>query len=121
MAGGGVMYKLLMKAFPNFYKGNSVYALYPFTVPKQMMQALKDLGQESDFDDRRPCHKPLYCAQVTSYQGVKEILQNHDKFHVPCESTILQEESGPYQKLLLTTLRGPTYQVGNEERLHAWW
>jgi len=79
------MYKLLMKAFPNFYKGNSVYALYPFTVPKQMMQALKDLGQDSDFDDRRPFHKPLFSAQITSYHGVKKILQDHDNFHVPCE------------------------------------
>jgi len=85
VAGGGVMYKLLMKAFPNFYKGNSVYALYPFTVPKQMKQALTELGQESDFDFRRPCYKPLWSAQITSYNGVKKILQDHDNFHVPCK------------------------------------
>lgn len=35
IAGGGVMYKLLMNAFPDFYRGNSVYAMFPFTFPDE--------------------------------------------------------------------------------------
>lgn len=30
-----VIYKLFLRAFPNHFKGNSVYAHYPMTIPRQ--------------------------------------------------------------------------------------
>ena len=81
------MYKLLTKAFPGYYTGNSVYAMYPFTVPSGdlgQMQALEELGQGGDFDASRPAYKPLFSAHVTSFDAVTKVLGDHDNFKVPC-------------------------------------
>jgi hypothetical protein len=83
VAGGGVMYKLLMKAFPSFYKGNSVYAMYPFTVPEQQMAALERMGMADDFDDSLPRFVAPFMAHITSYHDITKILSNHEDFHVP--------------------------------------
>ena len=118
VAGGGVMYKLLTKAFPAYYTGNSVYAMYPFTIPSGelgMMQALEELGQGGDFDDSRPAYKPLFSAHITSFDGVTKVLGDHDNFKVPCSSS----------KLLVNDRdtnsdgRGSTYQADHQPRGHA--
>lgn len=46
VAGGGVVYKLLMNAFPGYYRGNSVYAIFPLTVPDETRKILSSLGKD---------------------------------------------------------------------------
>ncbi|KAH6610036.1 fatty acid oxygenase [Trichoderma cornu-damae] len=82
VAGGGVMYKLLMRAFPGWYRANSVYALYPFTTPEGNKETFDKLGtlQELDFN------KPAFAsppAPITSWQGVVNVLENQSQFRVP--------------------------------------
>ena len=48
------MYKLLMKAFPGVYRPNSVYALFPFTVPQENRRILQTLGEDECYDFEKP-------------------------------------------------------------------
>jgi len=54
-ASGGILHKLLLRHFPNIYKDNSVWALYPFTIPSQTKKNLQsrgdDLWKEFDYDE----------------------------------------------------------------------
>lgn len=42
------MYKLLMRAFPRWYRPNSVYALYPFTVPQKTLEVFGQIGMPNE-------------------------------------------------------------------------
>ncbi|EXK24073.1 hypothetical protein FOMG_19185 [Fusarium oxysporum f. sp. melonis 26406] len=82
VAGGGMMYKLLMRAFPGWYRANSVYALYPFTTPEANFEVFKKLGTSQDFD----FNKPSFIGPptpITSWQGVVDVLSDQEHFHVP--------------------------------------
>lgn len=87
IAQGGVMFKLLMRALPGFYRSNSVYAMYPFTIPSENQKILRDLGVESDYDFTQPCFvgPPL---PVVTYSGAKEVLKDQLNFKVPCKVTL---------------------------------
>ena len=46
-----VIYKLFLRAFPNHFKSNSIYAHYPMTIPRQVLGpvvALKILNSDSE-------------------------------------------------------------------------
>ncbi|KKK18240.1 heme peroxidase family protein [Aspergillus ochraceoroseus] len=82
VAGGGVMYKLLMRAFPGWYRPNSVYALYPFATPEKSREIFKKMGKAKEFDFTRPSYigPPV---PVTTWKGLVDLLNDQDQFHVP--------------------------------------
>ncbi|KAG8417322.1 hypothetical protein J3459_012415 [Metarhizium acridum] len=82
VAGGGVMYKLLMRAFPGWYRANSIYALYPFTTPEANLETFKKLGTSQRFDFGKPSFigRP---TPITTWQGVVDVLSDQERFHVP--------------------------------------
>ena len=88
IAGGGVMYKLLMNAFPGFYRGTSVYAMLPFTVPDENRKILKTLGKEQDYDFSQPrfIGPPI---PVLTWDGVVSVLENQENFKVPCKFPVI--------------------------------
>lgn len=84
------MYKLFMRAFPGWYQGNSVYALYPFSTPDRTREILEKNGL--------PHGIPLSHEQpelfpppvpVVSYEGVIKVLNDQQRFKVPCESCLI--------------------------------
>ncbi|KAK3949467.1 heme peroxidase [Pseudoneurospora amorphoporcata] len=77
---GCVFYKLFLRALPNHFKANSVYAHYPMVTPDENAKILKDLKRDHLFDWSRPGRqaKP---HQVTTYAGAKHVLDNHDVYH----------------------------------------
>jgi len=95
IAEGGVIYKLLMRAFPGFYRSNSVYAMFPFIVPDKNRELLTALGKVKDYDFTKPSFvgppRP-----VLSWSGVTSVLSDQVKFKVPCKtmSPPLDLESG---------------------------
>lgn len=88
VAQGGVMYKLLMQAFPGWYRSNSVYALYPFTTVQGNLEILQDRGTAENFDFNNPslAGPP---TPITSWKGVVDVLNDQKHFKVPCEESIL--------------------------------
>ncbi|KAM4063963.1 peroxidase domain-containing protein [Hirsutella rhossiliensis] len=83
VAGGGVMYKLLMRSFPGWYRHSSVYALYPFTTPEKTMGNFSSGAapvQAIDYSAPAFTGPPI---PVTSWQGVVQLLQDQTNFKVP--------------------------------------
>jgi hypothetical protein len=84
VADGGVMYKLLMRAFPNWYSAKNVYALYPFTTPEGNREIFEKRGtvKEIEFNKPSSIEKPV---PITTWQGVVNVLNDQKGFRVPCE------------------------------------
>ncbi|KAF8538686.1 fatty acid oxygenase [Trichophaea hybrida] len=79
---GRVLYKLFMNAFPGWYRSNSVYAMFPFTVPSETKTILEGFGTAKDFSFDLPSYIPQPTPCFT-YRAVKEVLRDNNRFHVP--------------------------------------
>jgi hypothetical protein len=78
---GCVFYKLFLRAFPNHFKQNSVYAHFPLTVPDAMQVALKDLGKDKLYDFSKPkcvSHPHL----IKEYNLATQIMKDQGTFKV---------------------------------------
>ena len=85
VAGGGVMYKLLMRAFPGWYRGNSVYALYPFTTPEGNKEIFVTHGNLQEFDFGQPAFiRPPH--PITTWEGVVHAQKDQEPFRVLCKT-----------------------------------
>lgn len=83
IAGGGVMYKLLLNAFPGYYRSNSVYAMFPLTNRDETRKILQKLGKEKDYD----FSKPRFIAApipVLTWDGAVSVLKDQENYKVPC-------------------------------------
>ncbi|OAA65385.1 linoleate diol synthase [Niveomyces insectorum RCEF 264] len=78
---GCVFYKLFLRAFPNHFTQNSVYAHYPMVVPSENRRILESLGRVSKFNFDRPSFIPLR-INITSYGGAMHILNKQDVYKV---------------------------------------
>ncbi|KAK3293120.1 heme peroxidase [Chaetomium fimeti] len=76
---GCVFYKLFIRAFPNHFKHNSVYAHYPMVVPSENEKILKDLKRDHLFDFTRPTRiaPDVECA---SFEGAQRVFANPEKY-----------------------------------------
>ncbi|KAI0847017.1 heme peroxidase [Daldinia vernicosa] len=78
---GCVFYKLFTRAFPNHFKGDSVYAHYPMVVPSETKMILTNLGRVQHFNYDRPSFVPPP-INITTYSGAQHIHDNQDKYSV---------------------------------------
>ncbi|KAL2788440.1 heme peroxidase [Aspergillus keveii] len=78
---GCVFYKLATRAFPNWFKPDSIYAHYPMTIPSENKVIMKDLGRESHYSWDRPQFTPPQ-INLTSYANVKLVLDQQKDFRV---------------------------------------
>jgi hypothetical protein len=87
VAQGHVMYNLLMRALPFYYRGNSVYAMFPLVVPEENRKILKKLKKDQDYSFDRPSFIGLPTT-VKTWEGVTSVLGDQAAFKVPCTSDI---------------------------------
>ncbi|KAL4810358.1 heme peroxidase [Aspergillus unguis] len=78
---GCVFYKLVQRAFPNWFKADSIYAHYPMTIPSENKVIMKNLGREADYSWDKPQFQPPR-QSLTSYANVKLILDQQKDFRV---------------------------------------
>lgn len=78
---GCIFYKLFIRAFPNHFKGNSVYAHYPMVIPSENHKILTDLGRVDKFDFTRPTTIPQR-VNITTYGGSAHVLENKEQYRV---------------------------------------
>jgi cytochrome P450 len=78
---GCVFYKLFLRAFPNHFSHNSIYAHYPLTIPSAMKVALKDLkkNQLYNFTKPVPTAHPHF---IKEYKLAIEIMKDQSTFKV---------------------------------------
>lgn len=78
---GCSFYKLFLRAFPNHFKGDSVYAHYPMITPAENKKILTNLNRADKFSFDRPKFQAPR-VDITSYGAAKYILNNKDKYKV---------------------------------------
>jgi linoleate 10R-lipoxygenase len=78
---GCVFYKLMLRAFPNHFKPDSIYAHYPMTIPSENAVIMKDLGRYHDYGWEKPVRIPPR-INLTSYVGAKHVLERAQDFNV---------------------------------------
>ncbi|KAF7718629.1 Linoleate 10R-lipoxygenase [Penicillium ucsense] len=103
---GCVFYKLATRAFPNWYKSDSIYAHYPMTIPSENRNIMKNLGREQDYSWDRPSFTPPR-INVSSYKNALLVLGNTADFK-PAWSGAMTElfgrgEFGAQQREAMTT------------------
>jgi hypothetical protein len=84
VGGGVVIHKLLMRAFPGWYQGNSVYAPFPLTVPEENRAILKGMGKEKDYSFDPPSFVPPP-APINSWKANADILSDRVNYKIPCK------------------------------------
>ncbi|KAJ5916387.1 hypothetical protein N7504_000402 [Penicillium tannophilum] len=89
---GCVFYKLATRAFPNYYKPDSIYAHYPMTIPSENRKIMKTLGRENDYSYDAPAYIPPR-VNLTSHQSAKLVLGNQIDFK-PAFSSALEDLFG---------------------------
>ncbi len=78
---GHVFYKLFLRAFPNHFQPNSIYAHYPMVIPEENRTILTKLKQVDKYDFNRPAPIPQPIP-ITSYAACKSTLENQKNFKV---------------------------------------
>lgn len=76
---GCVFYKLATRAFPNWFKADSIYAHYPMTIPSENRNIMKNLGREQDYSYDRPAFIPPR-VNLFSHQNTKLVLESQKDF-----------------------------------------
>lgn len=79
---GTTIYKLFQRAYPGWYRSNSVYALFPLTVPSENRAILAARGVEADYDYDPPRFVPQP-TPILSWHAVKSVLADQESFKVP--------------------------------------
>lgn len=78
---GCVSYKLFLRAFPNHFKYNSVYAMFPLTIPEENKKIHDEMGDSDEFSWDPPSYTKARVL-VNSYSAVKQVLMDADTFKI---------------------------------------
>ncbi|KAG0646423.1 Fatty acid oxygenase ppoA [Hyphodiscus hymeniophilus] len=91
---GAVLYKVILRAFPNHFKGNSVYAHFPFVIPSENLTILKSLGRADKYSWDKPVRNSELII-IKSYAAAKKILQDKANWKVTWGEAIIFLTSQP--------------------------
>lgn len=96
---GCVFYKLFIRAFPNHFKQDSVYAHYPMVIPQENRKILTSLNRVHRFSFERP-RASAPRVDITTFGGFKQMLANEDKYRVQWQEglEILSGHTGRYMQ-----------------------
>lgn len=97
---GQVFYKLVLRAFPNHFKGNSIYAHFPMVIPTENKKILTELKMADKYNWDAPKYTPIP-RFINSHAACSTILGDKEKYKVVWGKKIefLMHNSGhPYGK-----------------------
>lgn len=78
---GQVFYKLVLRAFPQHFKGNSIYAHFPMVIPSENKKILSDLKMADKYNWDAPKRTPIP-RFINSNAACSAILSDKEKFKV---------------------------------------
>ncbi|KAL4864550.1 hypothetical protein BDV12DRAFT_205631 [Aspergillus spectabilis] len=78
---GCCFYRLALRAFPTWFKYNSIYIHYPMTIPRENSLIMRALGREGVYTWDRPAYIPTR-TEIVHYHNVRRILQDASNFRV---------------------------------------
>ena len=88
------MYKLLMCAFPGWYKFNSIYAMFPFSIPEKSRNVLEHNGTLSLYSFDRPSPPAKPTLVISSYDACIRVLNDQEHFKVGWGPAIMDLTGG---------------------------
>jgi hypothetical protein len=91
------MYKLIFRAFPSWFKYNSVYAHFPFVIPSENLAILKSLGRADKYSWDEPSRVPDIIP-IKSYATAMKILEDKTNWKVTWGEAITFLTSQPKKK-----------------------
>ena len=97
---GQCFYKLVYRAFPNHFKGNSVYAHFPLVIPSENQKIFSKLGRAEQYDWEQPSFTPTP-RFIKSHAACTSILSDQETFKVTWGKKIeflMQNDDHPYGK-----------------------
>ncbi|KAJ5662754.1 Psi-producing oxygenase A [Penicillium macrosclerotiorum] len=95
---GHVFYKLVLRAFPNHFRGDSVYAHFPFVIPQENRKILSSLKLDKIYSFDQPSFVPTP-RLINSHAACMSILADREGFRVTLAKKlefILQRDGHPY-------------------------
>lgn len=95
---GQVFYKLALTAFPNHFRGNSVYAHFPMVVPHENQKIFTGLGIAGSYNFDPPSNLPTP-RMINSHAACSSILANQETFKVTWGTKIeflMHQNNHPY-------------------------
>jgi hypothetical protein len=116
-----------MRAFPGWYECNSVYALFPLTIPSENKKIFTDLGLASSYSFKPPS-KPTVPKVFSTGQSARAILENQQAFDVISATAISTRTFDPngideawdfYCKRTTKLLDDKSYRLGNYFQVDA--
>ena len=78
---GAVFYKLVLRAFPNHFKADSIYAHQPMTIPSENKKIQKSLSRDWHYSWDRP-QRLAERVDLVSYSSARFVQDNAEKFNV---------------------------------------
>ena len=105
---GCVIYKLIIGAFPEAFKGNSIYAHFPFVTPAENLVIQKRLGTAQLYDWSPPRVTPEVIS-IDSYDAVVKILKDKTNWKITWGDSIEFLVSQPPEKY------GATFCVAGDD------
>lgn len=91
------MYKLILRAFPSHFKGNSIYAHFPFVIPSENLTILKSLGRADKYSWDKPARVPQLII-IKSYAASRKVLEDKANWKVTWGEAIVFLTSQPKKK-----------------------
>ncbi|KAJ5142315.1 Psi-producing oxygenase A [Penicillium atrosanguineum] len=76
---GHVFYKLVLRAFPNHFRGDSIYAHFPMTIPEENRKIFANLGMAGTYSFDKAAYNPSP-QLISSHAANKAILADQDAF-----------------------------------------
>lgn len=95
---GHVFYKLVLRAFPNHFRGDSIYAHFPMTIPEENRKIFANLGMAGTYSFERATYNPSP-KLINSHAANKAILADQEAFKVTWGKKIeflVQRDGHPY-------------------------
>lgn len=105
---GCVMYKLILGAFPDAFKGNSIYAHFPFVTPAENLVIQTNLDTAKLYDWNPPKVTPEVVS-IDSYDAVVKILNDKTNWKVTWGDSIEFLVSQPNERY------GDTYCLAGDD------
>ncbi|ODM23237.1 Psi-producing oxygenase A [Aspergillus cristatus] len=97
---GQVFHKLVLRAFPNHFKGDSIYAHYPLVIPSENQKILSKLGHAKQYSWDKPSYTPTP-RFINSHAACTSILSDQEAFKVTWGKKIkflMENHDHPYGK-----------------------
>jgi len=126
---GSMFYKLIQRAFPGWFKYDSIYLWQPMYTPTANKKYADKQKLRKLFVDDGP-HQPTKPTNITDYDNLLAILGHHREFKNPAFSQLHKLDPGPVKDFLQTidelvhdvgtnTLADVSNEYGDTEKLFS--